>query len=117
MSKHVVCSVGELTPGSRRIVEVEGRSIGVINAGGTLYALRNVCPHQGAPLCEGTIGGTMVPSDPYEYVYGLNGRVLRCPWHGWEFDLETGRSLFKPERSRVKTYPVKVDDGAIVIDA
>jgi len=117
MAKHVVCSVAELAPGSRKIVEIDGRSIGVINVDGTLYALRNVCPHQGAPLCEGTVGGTMMPSDPYEYVYGLSGRVLRCPWHGWEFDLESGPSIFEPERIRVKTYPVTVDDGAIVIDA
>jgi len=44
-------------------------------------------------------------------------KLLACPWHGWEFDLESGRSIFEPERIRVKTYPVTVDDGAIVIDA
>jgi 3-phenylpropionate/trans-cinnamate dioxygenase ferredoxin subunit len=114
----VVCSEAELPAGARRVVSVGGRSIGVFNVGGALYAVRNACPHQGARLCEGTVGGTMLPSDPCEYRYGLEGRVLRCPWHGWEFDLETGEKLFDPaSNARVKTYRVAVEDGDVVIDA
>ena len=60
----------------------------------------------------------MLPSQPLDYQYGLEGRVLRCPWHGWEFDLETGEKLFDPGcRARVKTYPVAVEDGVVVVDA
>ena len=60
----------------------------------------------------------MLPSDPYEYRYGRESRVLRCPWHGWEFDLETGEKLFDvTERARVRTYPVSVEDGRVVINA
>ena len=50
-------------------------------------------------------------------MYGLEGRVLRGPWHGWEFDLESGRSLFKPRPGRVKVYVVTVDDGYVVVEA
>lgn len=115
MSRHVVCRAEELASGERRIVEFDRKSIGIFNVGGSHFAIRNACPHQGGPLCAGTVGGTMLPSDPYRYVYGMEDRVIRCPWHGWEFDMETGRALFDPKR-RVKTYPVTVEDGALVID-
>ena len=112
----VVCAADELPPGSRRIVEIGGRSIGVFNVDGTLYAIRNSCPHRGAPLCLGTLGGTMLPSDPHTYVYGLQDRLLRCPWHGWEIDLSTGRPFFDPERARVATYPVTVREDRVVVE-
>ena len=113
-----VCALEELPPGGRRIVDADGRSIGVFNVDGELFAVRNTCPHQGAQLCLGTVSGTMLPSEPYEYRYGRESRVLRCPWHGWEFDLETGEKLFDvTERARVKTYPVSVERGRIVVSA
>jgi nitrite reductase/ring-hydroxylating ferredoxin subunit len=108
MATHVVAPAAELPPGSRRIVQVEGRSIGVFNVGGTFYALRNTCPHQGAPLCEGSVQGTALPSRPGEHRWARDGEILRCPWHGWEFDLTTGRSIFNPHRTRVKRYEVTV---------
>ena len=55
---HVVGRVAEIPPGERKIVELEGRSIGVFNVWGTFYALRNACPHQAGPLCLGTITGS-----------------------------------------------------------
>src|SRR5215216_3964785 len=109
MSRHVVGSVSEVPPGERKIVEVEGRSIGVFNVHGTFYALRNTCPHQGGPLCLGSIRGMTMPSAPGEYVWAREGEILRCPWHGWEFDLTTGRAIFDPNRTRVKSYPVEVN--------
>ena len=53
MSKHVVATVDEIPPGERKIVEIGGRSLGIFNIKGEFYALRNICPHQGGPLCEG----------------------------------------------------------------
>ena len=94
---------------------VDGREIGIFNVAGRLFAIRNVCPHQGAPLSAGAVGGTMLPSAPHEYVYGLEGRVIRCPWHKFEFDLETGHSLHDPEHMRVATYRVALEDGSIVL--
>jgi 3-phenylpropionate/trans-cinnamate dioxygenase ferredoxin subunit len=79
--------------------------------GGRFHALRNLCPHQQAPLCEGRIMGTTLASRPGTYVYGREGQILRCPWHGWEFDLTTGRSVFDPDGCRVKQYPVSVEGG------
>ena len=110
-----VCRVEELPVGSRRTVEVGGRSIGVFNVNGSLHAIRNVCPHQMAPLCEGRVSGTTLPSKVGEWNYGMEGRVIRCPWHGWEFDLATGKSVFNPHKVRVKCYEVAVqrEDGTV----
>ena len=112
-----VCDAAELAPGQRRAVEVGRRSICVLNSGGRYFAVRNRCPHQGSQLCFGTVGGTMLPSEPHQLVYGFDGRVLRCAWHAWEFDLETGRSFFDPEGKRVKVYPAVVEDGKVWIEA
>ena len=110
MGSHVIGRVSEVKPGDRRIVDVEGRSVGVFNVNGSFYALRNSCPHQAAPLCRGAIKGMTMPSKPGEYVWDREGEILRCPWHGWEFDILTGRSIFNPHRTRVKAYDVTVED-------
>ncbi len=109
MSRHVVGKVSEVRPGERRIVTAEGRSIGVFNVGGAFFALRNSCPHQAAPLCLGAIKGMAMPSKPGEYIWAREGEILRCPWHGWEFDITTGRSVFNPHKTRVKAYDVTVE--------
>lgn len=105
----MICKVTEMQTGQRKIVQVGGRSIGVFNANGTYYALRNSCPHQGAPLCLGRVTGTTLSSQPGQYRYGREGEVLACPWHGWEFDVTTGKSLFDPQKCLVKTYDVAVE--------
>jgi len=105
-------------PGSARVVEVRSRSIGVFNDAGRLYAMRNVCPHHGAPLCLGGVSGTMLPSKPHEYEYSGDApehRVVRCPWHGYEFRIQDGVSIADPDRMRVRTYRVEVEDGDVVV--
>ena len=114
--QHAVCAVADLPPGGRRIVEVDGRSIGVFNVGGRFYALGNRCPHRGGPLCEGRIGGTTLPTREHSFAYGHDGRILRCAWHGWEFDVVTGRAL-ADVAVRARTYAVAVEDGTVVLRA
>ena len=106
---HPICRVSDLPPGERKIVEVARRTIGVFNVFGEYFALRNLCPHQGGPLCLGTITGTARSSRPGEIIWERDGQVLRCPWHGWEFDITSGRSVFNPHRLRVRTYDVTVE--------
>ncbi|HEX2236592.1 MAG TPA: Rieske 2Fe-2S domain-containing protein [Actinomycetota bacterium] len=113
--RYRVGSVHELTSERCRVVIVAGREIGVLRVGSGFFAVRNACPHKGAPLCEGTVGGTFLPSRPNEYVFGMEDRVLRCPWHGWEFDLATGKSLFQPDEIRVKVYRVTVEDDDVIL--
>lgn len=108
--RHSVARVDEIPPGERKIVEINGRSIGVFNVNGRFFAVRNSCPHQGGPLCLGrTIGLASGDAPGRPVTYEREGEILRCPWHGWEFDLETGRSVFDPVRTRVKSYPVEVE--------
>ena len=118
MGKHIVAGVEELPPGGRKVVEVAGRSIGVFNVGGEFYALRNSCPHQGGPLCTGSIAGFVTSTGPGEYQLTRQGEILRCPWHGWEFDIRTGQSWFDPRKVRVRRYEVHVasEDAVATID-
>jgi 3-phenylpropionate/trans-cinnamate dioxygenase ferredoxin subunit len=116
MAKYVVATVGEIAPGERKIVDVAGRSIGVFNVNGEFFALRNRCPHQGGPLCSGRLAGVLEPGLPGEYRYSRAGELLRCPWHGWEFDVRTGQSWFDPARTRVRSYEVNVTPGAVLTE-
>jgi len=103
-----VCAVDALPPGSRTIVDVDGREIGVFNVDGEFHAIRNVCPHQLAPLAEGKLTGEMTAPAVGEYELTRQGEVVRCPWHGWRFDLATGESVFNPH-VRTSTYDVEVE--------
>ena len=114
MTVHYVAQADEIAEGQRIIVDVEGRSIGVYRVGGQFYAIHNRCPHEGAPLCKGPICGTTLPSNVYEYQYGRSGELVRCPWHGWEFDIKTGKSVFS-DKVRTRSYKVQVDEGKVGI--
>jgi nitrite reductase/ring-hydroxylating ferredoxin subunit len=110
-------SPSDFAEGAVTVTQAGKLEIGVIRWGGTLYAVRNVCPHQSGPVCSGqllplltapqagTAGLTRDPSRP----------VLTCPWHAWEFDLHTGRALWN-ERYRLRTYPIEVRDGRVLVD-
>lgn len=109
LTRYKVARSNEIPPGSRKIVEVAGRSIGIFNVGGEFYALRNQCPHAGGPLCEGVLSGFVQSEVPGEYSYVRRGEILRCPWHQWEFDVKTGQSWFDPAKTRVRAYEVTVE--------
>ena len=112
MGRHVICRASELQPGEVKIVEAEKRSIGIFNVHDDFYALRNTCPHKGAPLCRGIITGLVVSDEPLQMHISRDGEIVRCPWHGWEFDITTGRSVYNPHRMRVRTYNVDVEQIA-----
>lgn len=111
MAKYVVAAAGEIALGGRKLVEVGGRPVGVFNVDGQFYALLNRCPHQGGPLCTGKLWGQVQSPAPGVYESTGPGVLLRCPWHGWEFDVRTGQSWFDPERMRVRRYPVTLEPG------
>jgi nitrite reductase (NADH) small subunit len=108
MKRHPVAQAAEIPAGGRKLVSVGQTEIGLFNVGGVVHAYRNVCPHAGGPVCQGRISGTSLPSKVYEYLYGMEGRILRCPWHGWEFDLATGEHIVDPG-TRLKEVPVETD--------
>lgn len=111
----VIGPLSDLPPGTKKILDLAGRSVGVYNTAGALYAVQNVCPHALAPICLANPTGTMLPSAPGEATYGMEGLVLRCPWHSWEYDIRTGEALFETDRRRLATFPVSVEDGQIVV--
>ena len=116
MPKYVIGPVKETPPGAKRDVRVGGLSIAVFNVDGAFYALNNRCPHQGAPLFKGTLCGRIDSTGPGEYIYDPQKTLVRCVWHGWEFDLATGKSWFDPERKRIKPYPVSVESGETIAE-
>jgi 3-phenylpropionate/trans-cinnamate dioxygenase ferredoxin subunit len=110
-TRYQVCAAAELPPGGRKIIQAGKKSIGVFNVAGEYHALLNLCPHQFAPLCLGNICGYSPPSEVGEFRYEREGEIIRCPWHGWEFDIKTGRSIFNPHKVRTASYPVSVAAG------
>jgi nitrite reductase/ring-hydroxylating ferredoxin subunit len=119
MKQEEATRVGALSSfdvGTMRIVEIGRRQVGILRSeGDVVHAVLNICPHRGAPVCKGKIGGTMLPSAPGELVYGNDGKVLKCPWHGYEFDIETGASLFGILRGRLRKFPTEVRDGEVYV--
>lgn len=116
-ARHEICAVADIPPGERRLVKIGSRSVGVFNIGGEFFALLNLCPHRAANLCDGVVCGTNLPvdaADGYRYEFGLEGEILRCARHGWEFKIRTGECIFDSSM-RAKTYPVEVSDGKVFV--
>jgi nitrite reductase/ring-hydroxylating ferredoxin subunit len=109
--KVVVCRLEDFPAGERKIVKAGARSIGVFRIDDDFFAIRNRCPHQGGPLCLGRLSPWAVASAPGKVTMSGRPRLIACPWHGWEYDLETGQSFMGPGQTRVKSYDVTVERG------
>ena len=104
--------------GEGKFVIIDGgkHSIGIIRLRtGELKAVRNWCPHKGAPICRGIVGGTWPPSAVGELQYDREGEVLVCPWHGFEYDLQDGREMFQEIPTRLRFFPISVRDGTVYV--
>ncbi len=95
-----VAKVSDIPPGQGRVVVVQGRPIALFNVGGSLYALSNVCLHRGGPIGEGELDGT----------------VVTCPLHGWEYDVRTGSNTINPA-ARLLTFPVRIEGDDVLVGA
>ncbi|TBL76058.1 Rieske (2Fe-2S) protein [Paenibacillus thalictri] len=111
MEKYWVAKKAEIAEGTCKIVTVKNAEYGIYNVKGEYYAWRNACPHFGAPVCKGVITGTRLPSGVYEYKLGRDNEIVRCPWHGWEFDLLTGEHLVDPA-TKLRQGKISVETGA-----
>ena len=89
------CSVDELPPGSRKLVKLNGIDIALFNIRGTVFAIKNRCPHRSGPLIRG---------------FTDEGGGIKCPMHGWRFDLRDGSSE-RPARATI--YPVKIEHNRL----
>jgi nitrite reductase/ring-hydroxylating ferredoxin subunit len=115
LSKHVVAKVSDLPPGTRRLVTVRGRPIVIFNVNGEMLGLLNRCPHQGGSLCHGVVTGLVEGKRAGDFHLSRVGEIIRCPWHGWEFDIRTGQSYCDPETIRTRTYDVSIEAGTGVV--
>ena len=93
-----VASVDAVKPGTGTVSEVNGHQIALFNVEGTFHAIDNVCVHRGGPLGEGD----------------LNGEVVTCPWHGWEYNVKTGACVNNASAC-VKSFQVKVDGADVKV--
>jgi len=93
-----VAETTEIPPGTGKTVTVNGNTIALFNVDGTFYAIDNTCIHRGGPLGEGE----------------LSGKIVTCPWHGWQYDVTTGISTFNP-MAKVACYQVKVEGNEIKV--
>lgn len=96
-----VARADDIPPGAKKIVEVDGVEIVIVNLDGVFYALEDVCTHDGGPLGEGR----------------LEGCQLICPRHGARFDVRTGAALTMPAVEAAPTYAVRVQDGDVLVEA
>lgn len=90
----------DLPPGRVARVELDGRGIALVNLDGVFYALDNNCPHNGGPLAQGRLEAD---------------DCLRCPWHGWTWDVRTGRAVTPPVAYRVLTHQVRVEGDDVLV--
>jgi 3-phenylpropionate/trans-cinnamate dioxygenase ferredoxin subunit len=96
-----VCPVEDLLPGAVKIVHAGEISIGVYNLGGEYYAIEDRCSHDDGPLCEGE--------------FDLHEGYAICPRHGAHIDIRTGRPLTLPAVVPVETFPVRVENGLVLV--
>jgi nitrite reductase (NADH) small subunit len=106
----------EIKPGQPAFVKHGEVEIAVFRLGGGFRAYRNRCPHQQGPVCRGPVSGTLVATADTDWrlAWVLEGRVLICPWHGMEFDLDSGRRL-RGRSERLRAYPVELDNGQVYV--
>ena len=103
----------------RRVIEVDGREIGVFHLKGEFRAWENICPHMGGPVCQGRINprvGEDIAADGRSrgLVFSTDATNIACPWHGYEFDILTGRHQ-GDQRLRLRPVPVRVVDGEVML--
>lgn len=119
MPTHFAGWVRDFETLSRKVVNVDGREIGIFRVDGSFYAYENICPHQGGPVCQGKI----LPR--VEAVLGEDRILLGqrfseqelhlvCPWHGWEFNITTGRCVPDPHWS-LRTFDVRLEGGGVYL--
>src|SRR3954454_10558556 len=89
---HIVARFEDIPPGGWKFVPVGKFGVGVYNVNGEFRAVTNYCPHRGGPICVGRRYPVIESPAPYQFEASGSDEILKCPWHGWEFDLRDGKS-------------------------
>ncbi len=113
-TKQYACKTTEVPADAAKIVSLGKMSVGVFKLNDGFHALLNVCPHRGAALCEGPVCGTTRQTDKNEFIYDRAGELVRCAWHGWEFDIRSGEFLVDP-KVRTRRFDLSVEGDDIFI--
>lgn len=119
MTEWYVAKVSELGEGKSKLVHAGEIQIGVYRNEGIYYAYENMCRHQGGPACEGSLVGkvqVILADDKSvaEERFSEEELHIVCPWHGWEYDLETGESV-ADKRFRLRRYEVLEREGGLYV--
>jgi len=115
MESRPVTKVAALKPGERRVLTVDGEEIALFNVEGRHFAIGNRCPHRGGPLSRGHVEVVPAVGDhSTEESRAVPTVAVRCPLHGWLFDLRTGRCLNQPQTSAA-AYAVTCRDGEVCL--
>lgn len=115
MMRHFICQLDEIPDGAMKAVEVEGRAFVLVRKARQVFALRDICPHQGAKLSSGTLTSARLSVGLGDYRLEKAHQIVRCPWHNWEFDAANGRCQHDPEHLRVATYPAEIENGQVFV--
>lgn len=111
-----ICASADLRAGAMMQATVGSRTIAVARShGGALYAFSARCLHQGAPLSRGRVLAGVDGERPGEYRLADGREVVKCPWHGYEYDLASGVALFD-RRRRLRTFPAYEHQGRVLVD-
>lgn len=116
--RHVLCGLDEIPPGTVGGFRAGRRKVALARLDdGSCRLVADTCPHQAAKLSLGSIERMWVSDTPGTHHQSESRNVLLCPWHSFEFDLETGGDPCVPGRPdlRLKTYRVEVESGEVVV--
>jgi nitrite reductase/ring-hydroxylating ferredoxin subunit len=114
-NRHIVARVSDVGPGQRIKLTLGHRAIALFNIEGEFFAIGDTCPHEFGSLCKGKLVGLAQSDIPGEYRLERKGEFVKCPWHGWEFDIRTGQSYCDPQTMRVRTFAATVAKGADIL--
>lgn len=92
-----LAATAEIPSGEGVEVAAAGRMVAIFNVAGEFFALDGICPHQGGPLGKGQ----------------LSGKIVTCPWHGWQFDIDSGENQITPTVCQPR-IPIEVKGDKIV---
>jgi nitrite reductase/ring-hydroxylating ferredoxin subunit len=114
--KQTVCRTSELLPGEMVSGQIGPIPVVVVRASdGTLHAMVAKCLHQGGPLDKGRLYEHVTAQDIGEYIPEKNCEILKCPWHGYEYDIRTGCVLTDPSR-RLQQFNVREEGDEVVVE-
>jgi nitrite reductase/ring-hydroxylating ferredoxin subunit len=119
MTEIVIGKATEFPDAGRKVIEVDGTEIGVFHYGGRFTAYENVCPHMGGPVCQGKINPRVreeIAPDRTSrgLAFSRSETNIACPWHGYEFDIATGRHQGNPNM-RLRPVKIEIVDGDLVV--